>query len=90
VKEFTTGWPKKEDDLNRFYSGMKWNDYEILIHSIKSSSKMIGLNDLSEMARNLEQAAKSQNGDFIAGHHQKFTEDGDRITEKLEGIICDP
>ena len=87
VHDFVTGWKKKKEDLDTYYSGQNWNAYQVLVHSIKSTSKMIGMNDLSVAARDLELAAKAGNSDFIAEHHQTFMEDGDGVTKKLDGIF---
>ena len=45
-------------------------NYQILVHSLKSSSKMIGADGLSEMARAAEEAAKTRNPACIRGNHR--------------------
>lgn len=46
-----------------------FEQYRILIHALKSSSKMVGADDLSEMAKQLEDAAKNDDTDYIKAHH---------------------
>lgn len=43
--------------------------YRILVHALKSSAKMVGADSLSEMAKRLEDAAKSDDTDYIKAHH---------------------
>jgi HPt (histidine-containing phosphotransfer) domain-containing protein len=47
-------------------------DYAIQVHSIKSTSKMLGALELSETARKLELAAKDGNRDIIDADHAKM------------------
>lgn len=87
VRDYVSGWKKKKEDLNTYYAEQNFSEYKILIHSIKSATKTIGMNDLSEAARNLEFAAKDRNSGFIAEHHQTFIDGSDRIIEKMENIL---
>ena len=59
----------KRKDIERFFAENNIKDYEILVHALKSTSKMIGCAELSEKARELEFAAKENNPAFIKEHH---------------------
>ena len=59
---------ESDDKKRRIKDALERNDldaYAIQVHSIKSTSKMIGAADLSESARLLEQAAKAGNSDYV-------------------------
>ncbi len=62
-------------------------DYEILVHALKSTSKMIGNMSLSEDARALEFACKEGRGDFVRGRHpelmKQYTDFCDGLTAML-------
>ncbi|MBQ4311240.1 MAG: response regulator [Oscillospiraceae bacterium] len=73
----------KRRDIERFFAEKNLKDYEILVHALKSTSKMIGCTELSEKAKELEFAAKVNNSDFIAGHHSAVMD----MYEKLVGGI---
>lgn len=47
----------KHDKLKTFFEERNAAEYQIVVHSVKSTSKQIGANDLSEQARILEEAA---------------------------------
>ena len=58
--------------------------YAIQVHSIKSTSKMIGAMDLSETARGLETAAKSQDRDCIDHNHEAMLAMYDRVLDVIK------
>ncbi len=58
--------------------------YAIQVHSIKSTSKMIGAMDLSETARGLETAAKSQDRDYIDHNHEAMLAMYDRVLDVIK------
>ncbi|MCR5651105.1 MAG: response regulator [Lachnospiraceae bacterium] len=53
---------RKRQDALRFLSECDVENYAVVVHALKSTSKMIGADSLSEMAKELEAAAK--NGDI--------------------------
>ena len=58
------------EDIKRFYETEDWNNYMILVHSLKSSSLSIGAAKLSEKAKALEFAAKEGDIAYIRAHHE--------------------
>jgi len=61
--------------LQGYFEAKDWNNYQILIHSIKGSSKSIGAEQLSYHALMLENAAKTKDYDYILAQHTAFMED---------------
>lgn len=57
--------------------------YSIQVHSIKSTSKMIGAADLSEKARQLEMAAKDGDGAFVNENHDDMLSVYNRILDLI-------
>ncbi len=64
----------KAEELDGYYIGKKWNEYRVLVHSMKSGSKTIGADNLSDKAKELEDAAKESDEKFITEHHAEFIE----------------
>ncbi len=56
--------------IQKFYEEEDWHNYQILVHSLKSSSKSIGAETLSAKALALESAAKILDLDFIHANHE--------------------
>ena len=61
-------------ELERAYSEQDIKSYRISVHSIKSNSRTLGIDDLSDMALELENAARQEDTEFIGDHHNDFTE----------------
>ncbi len=70
------------DKKQRMSDALAANDYDsysIQVHSIKSTSKMIGAMGLSESARLLEQAAKSGDADYVRDNHDAMMSAYERV-----------
>jgi CheY-like chemotaxis protein/HPt (histidine-containing phosphotransfer) domain-containing protein len=77
----------KIESLKSFYAQQDWKNYEILIHSTKSSMKTIGALTLSEDALKLEMAAKGEDADYIKANHDRVIADYDKtITSILAAL----
>ena len=51
--------PAKHNKISTFYNNRDYKNYEILVHALKSTSRMIGATELSEKAKKLEELAKA-------------------------------
>lgn len=77
----------KDDVLEGCYEKKDVENYQILIHGIKSASLSVGFAGLSEKARALEEAAKSADWDYIEEHHASFvTEYQNAVSAVLKTI----
>lgn len=59
-------------ELNDFYNEKDWNNYTIKVHSIKSTSRIIGEEALSALAQQLENAGDQGDEAFITQNHELF------------------
>ena len=64
-----------------------WENYGITAHSIKSTSRMIGADDLSELAREMEMAAKDNNEEALLAGHEHFLSEYVKLTEQLSAAM---
>ena len=60
-------------------------NYTIYIHALKSSMASIGAETLSEMAKDMEQAGKDGNIEYIEAHHEELMAEYERIIAMLLG-----
>ena len=81
--QFATESADKIGSMKKYYNVRDWHNYEILVHALKSTAKMIGIADLSEKAKALEQAAKGNEESFILDHHEQMVRDYGRITADI-------
>lgn len=53
------------DEIEGYYKNEDWKNYTIKVHALKSSARIIGAADLSELAKQLEAAGDGGDLDFI-------------------------
>ena len=85
LKEYARSADGKCDELEGYYNNEDWKNYKIQIHAIKSTSKTIGAEELSEKAKALEAASGNSDLDFMKKHHHEFLAE----FKKLSGQILD-
>ena len=64
LKQYVTEAPAKQSGMDKYFESKDSKNYEILVHALKSTSRMIGASELSEKAKALEGYAKA-GGDGI-------------------------
>ncbi|MCR5684099.1 MAG: response regulator [Lachnospiraceae bacterium] len=69
LSDYTGCAQEKGSALEDAYAQNDWKNYQVLVHALKSTSKTVGLMDIYELALALENAAKSEDAEFILGHH---------------------
>ncbi|MDO5136812.1 MAG: response regulator, partial [Eubacteriales bacterium] len=56
-------------NMEQAYQEKDWTTYQIEAHTLKSSAKTFGLNELSDQAKGLEYAARDKDTKWIEEHH---------------------
>lgn len=74
-------------ELKSYYEEQKWEDYQIRVHAIKSTSLAIGATELSELAKMLEIAAREHDIDTIDANHNKMIEMYDKLLNSIKTIM---
>jgi len=69
---FVDGSDEKLKVLDEAYKTDNWMNYQINVHSLKSSAKTIGADDLSAQALEHENAAKELNAEFIKQDYENL------------------
>lgn len=86
VLQFATEALTKKVDMERYYESGELENYAILVHALKSTSKMIGALELSEKARLLEEAAKSSDMGYVERNHEDMFARYESITNGIR--VC--
>ena len=73
--------------MNGYYENKDWYNYEILVHALKSTAKMIGAAGLSENAKAAEFAAKENREEYIVEHHYQLVSDYRKTTHTISELI---
>ena len=72
LKDYADSYEEKSRSLTSFYDKRDWKEYKILVHSLKTTSKTAGFKKLSELAKQLEDAAAACDADFIKDNHEIY------------------
>ena len=87
LAEYAYGELEKSHNLQKSYDAANWHDYAIYVHSIKSSSKMIGATALSLRAGKLEAAANAGDSGTIKTEHDLLMEEYEVVTAVIRSVI---
>ena len=86
LKEFAK--PKLEQLIEKAWDKRNIKDYTIYIHSIKSSARNIGADILSDMAIQLEKAAKNKDISYLEQHHGTCMEEYRNIYQTVKDALA--
>ena len=87
LADYVSKKDEKLSEIQGYFDNEDWENYEIRVHSLKSTSALIGATDLSEKAKALEFAAKEKNIQFILDNHAQFEDDYEKLLCAIAGTI---
>ncbi|MDE5893454.1 MAG: response regulator [Acetatifactor sp.] len=76
---------KRKALLQQYFEKRDWKNYVITAHALKSNSRGIGADDLSDLAMKLEMAGKENRIDYILEHHRELIDAHDTLLNILAG-----
>lgn len=85
--KFADGYAAKETELNDCFQREDWDNYRIQVHALKSSSRLIGADSLSSMAKETEEAAKRHDTDYIRAHHEALLMQYRETAYYISGVL---
>lgn len=74
LKLYLEEFDEKKKKLEEFFREADLENYQIVAHAVKSTSKLIGANELSETAREMEEAAAARDMEAVRSGHMQFME----------------
>lgn len=77
-----SGW-KYRKDLAKAFEDMNLKSYALLAHTVKGTSRTLGVIPLSEMALEQETAAKEERAGDLREHHDSFMQEFDKVLNML-------
>ncbi len=87
LAEYARSAPEKIEKLGEYLKAQDMENYGILIHSVKSSSRTIGAVDLGETAYGLEKAAKAGQIDAVLGRHDAAMRDYSSLLDLIAPLL---
>ncbi|MBQ7677647.1 MAG: HAMP domain-containing histidine kinase [Lachnospiraceae bacterium] len=87
LAEYAKGYDKKVEELRDAFSQEDWKLYCIKVHAIKSTSKIIGAEDLSIKAQKLEKAASGADVRILEECHPDFLLTYESMVRKISDAL---
>ena len=87
IEEYVREGRERIEALRETYGTQDWKNYSILAHSLKSTSRMIGAEHLSEQARELEFASRENETEKVNSMHEGMMKEYGKLLQDLEGIL---
>ena len=89
LTEYALEAAERRECIVKYYNDKDWDNYGIYVHSLKSTSKMLGAEKLSEIAAELEKAAGMKDEAVIEERHGKALKMYDRIVGAINSVMHD-
>lgn len=86
LKEYLTESVENKSTMEESYNKKDDINYEIVVHKLKSESRMLGLTDLGEMFYNHELAAKRKDWDYINKEYTSLISEYDKVLNVLKKL----
>ncbi len=84
IKEYRES--NKYEEIQEKYDDADLAEYAVLVHGVKSSSLTIGATKVSEMAKGLEFAARSEDVDYLKENHYPFMRAYGELLDNLDDV----
>ncbi|MCR5575904.1 MAG: response regulator [Oscillospiraceae bacterium] len=86
LMQFESEYSEKRSRIENCFAENDLLNYKILVHGLKSTSKMIGCTELSENARQLETAAREGRTEYITSHHAGIMEMYEKTVRAIAAV----
>lgn len=87
MKAFAEAAEENSANLESAFANDDLKNYAVYVHSLKSTSLTIGAQEVSELAKKLEFAAKNGEADVIKAEHGRLMEMYGGLVEEIDRII---
>lgn len=88
--QFARNAAEKAPEIDDFYMQKDFDNYQIKVHALKSSAKMIGADSLSEIARKAEEASKNHDAEYIEKHHEEILTGYSKVAQHISDALKTP
>ena len=73
--------------METHYSARDWEQYGILVHALKSTSRTVGARSLSEAAAAAEKAAAAEDAETVRRMHEPLMRQYSGLAKKLDAWL---
>ena len=86
LSEYARDYKVRSAEMARFLAAKDWKNYGISVHSLKSTARMLGIQDLSDMAAGLETAAKNGDEQTILRNHRPMAARYEEVIRAVRSV----
>ena len=85
--DFLESVDNKLEDINKYKEASDMTNYSILVHSLKSDAKYLGLTVLAEMALNHEMESKNNNINYVYNNYDALVDEANKMIAVLRNYM---
>ncbi len=89
LKMFLEQYETKKDDLERYFENANWNDYTVVIHSLKTNALNVGCEMFAEECLKLEKAGKKLRENTETEENKKYILENHKVTMEMYSKVID-
>lgn len=75
------------DKMEEYFNSHDWENYRIIVHAIKSTSKTIGAVAFSDLSANMEKVAKNKDKESVSEKHNYFLKQYKLLLERIRKML---
>ncbi len=87
LQSFADNEKKTRKDITESYESKDYKNFTIFVHALKSTSRMVGANKLSEKAKDLEMAGKDDKIDVITAGYEELLKMYDEAIAEINSYL---
>lgn len=87
VADFLESVDNKLEDIKKYKEASDMSNYAILVHSLKSDAKYLGLTTLAEFALNHEMESKNNNINYVYNNYDALAAEANRMVAVLKNYM---
>ena len=90
LQQYYSDIDQKVNELENYFANKDWPNYEIKVHSLKSTSRLIGAIKLSKLAEKLEKNSRNADISLISKDHKKLMNKLSNLKDDLLPLVNSP
>ena len=87
LTRYYNAYEKNSARIKNSYDNKDYEDYAIIVHSLKSNSRMIGDNELGDLAEKLQYAGQDKDVDLIEAETENLLTKYKQLVELIEPFV---
>ena len=87
LQEYINVYELKMNEMESFFQKEDFENYRIQVHALKSSSKLVGVDSLSEMARSMEEATVHRDIAYMQENHKELLNKYGKAVRQIAEVL---